>query len=172
METSYHSYPKVHALGHRGIAEILQEPVIVEEKVDGSQFSFGVFDGELKCRSKGQQLIIDAPEKLFNHAVATSIELAPILRDGWTYRCEYLQKPKHNTISYSRVPEKHLIVFDVNSGHEHYLSRDEKVAEAARIGNDIVDGQKIRREREIVERGSVSHLLCPLVGRELTGGLV
>lgn len=138
METSYHSYPKVYALGHRGIAEILQETVIVEEKVDGSQFSFGVFNGELKCRSKGQQIVVDAPEKLFNHAVATAIELSPLLHDGWTYRCEYLQKPKHNTIAYSRVPEKHLIVFDINTGHEHYLSREEKVTEAARIGLEFV----------------------------------
>lgn len=137
-ETSYHSYPKVHALGHRGIAEILQEPVIVEEKIDGSQFSFGVFNGELKCRSKGQQIVVDAPEKLFNHAVATAIELAPVLHDGWTYRAEYLQKPKHNTINYARVPAKHLIVFDINTGHEHYMTREEKEAEAARVGLEFV----------------------------------
>lgn len=138
IETSYHSYPKVHAIGHRNIQDLFLDPVIIEEKVDGSQFSFGVFDGELRCRSKGQQLIIDAPEKLFSEAVDAAVALAPSLKDGWTYRCEYLKKPKHNTIAYERTPDKHLIVFDINTGHEHYMSREDKQAEAARIGLEFV----------------------------------
>jgi len=138
MIDSYHSYPKVYALGHRAIAELLLDPVIIEEKIDGSQFSFGIFSGEIKCRSKGQQLIIDAPEKLFSQAVDTVKELAPMLRDGWTYRAEYLKTPKHNTIKYDRIPAKHLIVFDINIGNECYLSREDKQAEAARLGLEIV----------------------------------
>lgn len=138
MIDSYHSYPKVYALGHRAITELLLDPVIIEEKIDGSQFSFGIFNGEIKCRSKGQQLIIDAPEKLFSQAVDTVKELAPMLRDGWTYRAEYLKTPKHNTIKYDRIPAKHLIVFDINIGNECYLSREDKQAEAARLGLEIV----------------------------------
>jgi len=138
MSDSYHSYPKVYALGHRAITELLLDPVIIEEKIDGSQFSFGIFSGEIKCRSKGQQLIIDAPEKLFSQAVDTVKELAPMLRDGWTYRAEYLNTPKHNTIKYDRIPAKHLILFDINIGNECYLSREDKQAEAARLGLEIV----------------------------------
>lgn len=138
MSDSYHSYPKVYALGHRAIEQLLLDPVVVEEKVDGSQFSFGIFDGELRCRSKGQQLVLDAPEKLFDCAVESVKELAPMLRDGWTYRAEYLQKPKHNTIKYDRIPEKHLILFDINTGNERYLSREDKQEEAARLGLELV----------------------------------
>lgn len=139
---SWHSYPKVWALGHAAIRELLLDPVLVEEKIDGSQFSFGRFvgdDGEhLRCRSKGCQLNVEAPERLFEKAVATARELFPILTPGWTYRCEYLAKPKHNTLAYDRIPARHLIVFDVNTGHETYLDAEAKAGEAARLGLESV----------------------------------
>lgn len=69
------SYPTVYALGHKAIEGIFDSPVIVEEKIDGSQFSFGLIDGELRCRSKGKELILDAPEKMFSKAVATVREI-------------------------------------------------------------------------------------------------
>lgn len=137
-ETSYHSYPKVYALGHRAIEGILSDPVVVEEKIDGSQFSFGVFDGEVKCRSKGCHIVMDAPQKLFREAVDAVNEIAPLLHDGWTYRGEYLQKPKHNTLKYDRIPEKHIMIFDINTGMETYLSRKPKEEECLRIGLECV----------------------------------
>lgn len=115
------SYPDVYALGHRMTVDILQHAVTVEEKVDGSQFSFGLNSGgELMCRSKGAQIFPEAPEKMFTKAVETAKALAPHLQPGWTYRAEYLQKPKHNTLCYGRVPKQHLILFDVNTGLETY----------------------------------------------------
>jgi hypothetical protein len=137
-ETSWHSYPKVYSLGHSALAELLLDDVIVEEKVDGSQFSFGRFGDTLRCRSKGQEILIDHPEKQFAKAVATAKELAPLLQDGWTYRGEYLQKPRHNTQTHERVPAKHVIIFDVQSGHERYLSYEDKCVEAARLGLEVV----------------------------------
>lgn len=138
---SWHSYPSIFAIGHRALNELLSDPVIVEEKIDGSQFSFGLFDhadGErvLHCRSKGAQLNVIAPEKMFTKAVETVAALP--LRVGWTYRAEYLQKPKHNALAYDRIPEKHLIVFDINTGHEEYMSYQDKVVECARLGLETV----------------------------------
>lgn len=142
LSTSWHSYPKVHNLGHPAVKDLLMDEVIVEEKVDGSQFSFGVFDlnGErvIKARSKGCELHIDAPEKMFQAAIDVVKEIAPMLMVGWTYRAEYLQKPKHNTLAYDRIPGRHLIVFDVNTGHEHYLNYEEKAGEALRLGLEVV----------------------------------
>ena len=135
---SWHSYPKVHAIGHEAIREILLDEVLIEEKVDGSQFSFGRFGSEIKCRSKGQQLEVSAPEKMFAPAVAMVQEIASMLRDGWTYRGEFLGKPKHNTLGYSRTPNRLVILFDINTGNETYLYRAEKEAEAARLGLEIV----------------------------------
>lgn len=136
--TSWHSYPSIYSLGHRAIAELLAGPVNVEEKVDGSQFSFGIFSGEIRCRSKGAVLHVDSPEKMFSAAVSTVRELASDLRDGWTYRAEYLAKPKHNALAYDRTPARHLIVFDVNDGHESYLSYAAKHEEATRVGLECV----------------------------------
>jgi hypothetical protein len=132
-----HSYPKVYAIGHKAIADLFKEPVLVEEKIDGSQFSFGTENGQLAMRSKGAELYADNPEKMFSLGITTARELAPILHEGWTYRAEYLQKPKHNVMKYDRVPNRNLILFDINTGDEVYLSRAEKEAEAARIGLEI-----------------------------------
>lgn len=134
--TSWHSYPSIFALGHRALTELLLDPVIVEEKLDGSQFSFGRFDGELKVRSKGQVMHADAPEKMFQRGVDAIRELP--LHDGWTYRGEYLQKPKHNSLAYARTPERHVMLFDINTGHEEYLEADAKRAEAERLGLECV----------------------------------
>jgi hypothetical protein len=134
--SSWHSYPSVFALGHRALENLFSNHVLVEEKIDGSQFSFGRFNGELKVRSKGKEMFTDAPEKMFAEAVQVAASLD--LRDGWTYRGEYLQKPKHNCIAYSRIPQNHVILFDINTDQEQYISHEEKAVEAARIGLEVV----------------------------------
>lgn len=135
---SWHSHPKIYNIGHRATNTLFEGSVVVEEKIDGSQFSFGVYDGQLVCRSKGQQLDVDAPEKLFTAAVATAKRLAPYLRDGWMYRAEYLLTPKHNVIKYDRIPAGHLIIFDICTDKETYLPYHEKRDEASRLGLECV----------------------------------
>jgi len=129
-ETSWGSYPKIWNLGHRAAAELFDGPVIVEEKLDGSQFSFGKFNGELRVRSRGKQMDVEAPEKMFVRAVETVVAIEDLLRDGWTYRAEYLSKPKHNTLAYGRVPHNYLIILDINDGCQSYLPHKEKKNEA------------------------------------------
>lgn len=136
MEYKIRSYPKILAVGHHALKELFTDEVLIEEKIDGSQFSFAKINGELICKSKNQQIILDAPEKMFSTAVDISKTLD--LRDGWTYRAEYLQKPKHNVLAYNRVPEKHLMIIDINTGYEQYLSHADKVAECARLGLECV----------------------------------
>lgn len=136
MDTSYHSYPKIYAIGHSALRELFLDEVTIEEKVDGSQFSFGIINGELRCRSKGAQLNVEYPEQMFANAVATVKTLD--LRAGWTYRGEYLRVPKHNSLAYDRIPERHIIIFDINTAEEEYLSYEEKRNEAIRIGLETV----------------------------------
>ncbi len=95
-----HSYPKVYAIGHGAIAELFDGDVLVEEKIDGSQFSFGrSVDGELLMRSRGATIVPGSSDsKMFAAAIATVQSLSPNLIHGWTYRCEYLAKPKHNVL--------------------------------------------------------------------------
>lgn len=139
------SYPSIYQLGHRAIADIFSSPCVIEEKVDGSQFSMSRTNGVLSCRSKGKDIVIDAPEKMFIKAVETAKSLD--LHDGWTYRGEYLANPKHNTLAYSRTPDKHIIIFDIQTGPETYLTPTEKRSEAERIGLECVpcfyDGTQI-----------------------------
>lgn len=135
---SWHNYPSVYALGHKAIDGILDGQIVIEEKIDGSQFSFGVFGGEIRCRSKGKVQDLDAPDQMFTAAMVTVRRLAPMLRDGWTYRGEYLRTPHHNALTYGRIPDSNIILFDINTGNEHYLSPDDKAIEAARIGLEMV----------------------------------
>jgi len=144
-----YSYPTVYAIGHSAISDIFKGPVIAEEKVDGSQFSFGLLryqpedpmfapGYELICRSKGKQLVIDAPEKMFQRAVSSVKERESLLIRGWIYRTEYLEKPKHNALAYDRVPAGYMIGFDISTGLETYLTYEEKKVEFERIGLECV----------------------------------
>jgi hypothetical protein len=133
-----HSYPKVYNIGHRAIAELFLDPVLVEEKVDGSQFSFAKINGQLLFRSRGAEIFANSPKKMFKAAVNSVLEIADLLRDGWVYRGEYLAKPKHNVLAYQRVPLRNVILFDVNTGDEVYLDRDAKEFEAERLGMEVV----------------------------------
>ncbi len=140
--SSWHSYPKLYAMGHRAIAEILLDDVLVQEKVDGSQFSFGKFIGDneidVRVRSKGATFPVDAPEKMFTKAVDTVLSISHLLRPGWTYRGEYLAKPKHNTLAYDRAPKGYIALFDINIGEEDYADYNTVAAEAERLGLDVV----------------------------------
>lgn len=137
---SWHSYPSIFNLGHRAVANLLNVNVNLEEKIDGSQFSFGYAEdnGDLLVRSKGAVMIPDAPERMFTQAVQTAYDLRGIATPGWTYRCEYLKSPKHNSLSYDRIPKNHLIVFDINTSEEAYLPYEQKKAEAERLGLECV----------------------------------
>jgi hypothetical protein len=135
---SINSYPSVWQYGHKAITDLLRDEVVIEEKVDGSQFSFGVIDGVLECRSHNRQIDMSDPDKMFGKAIETAKELANSLIPGWIYRGEYLQKPKHNTICYDRTPTKSIILYDIQKGIEDYLTYDDLCIEATRIGLEVV----------------------------------
>lgn len=136
--TSWHSYPKVHAVGHAAISGLLEGDLTVEEKVDGSQFSFGVHNGELKVRSKGREFDINAPDKLFQLVCGTVLAKKDCLKEGWTYRGEAVCRPKHNVLTYRRIPVGGFVLFDVETDLSSFLSYEEKQEEAARLRLEVV----------------------------------
>jgi hypothetical protein len=141
--SSFHSYPSIYSLGHRYLADLLLDPVLVEEKLDGSQISFCIdnWDGGpeyLRVRSKGAELNILAPDSMFKKAVEYIQSIQDKLTQGWTYRGEMLCKPKHNALAYDRVPLNNIAIFDINPGEEAYLPYLQKVVEAARLGFEVV----------------------------------
>ncbi len=113
-------YGKIYALGHRDIHELLLDPVIVQEKYDGSQFSFAWDEaGRLSCRSKGKtqyspELNIDVNEVdgLFVNAVRHLLTIEAQPPNLW-FRGEVISKPKHNTQVYDAVPDGFIVLFDV-----------------------------------------------------------
>lgn len=140
MSSSIPSYPKVYNLGHPALESLLDGPVVVQEKVDGSQFSFrwlteGAIwsDGLMQMRSKGAEVHYDTSDKLFAPAVNTVVNLAGMLLPDHIYRGEVLSKPKHNTLAYSRTPEHFIVLFDVERPNGSFLSPYELRMEAIRI---------------------------------------
>jgi len=95
-------------------------------------------NGEIVCKSKSKSQYPDTDD-LFKKAVEQVLKRKDLLHEGWTYRCEYLQKPKHNTLAYARVPKDHLIGFDVMTEvKEHYLPPTGAREEFERIGFEFV----------------------------------
>lgn len=152
LSNSWHSYPNIFAVGHTYISSIFEDKVLIEEKIDGSQFSFGIIEGELKCKSKGATINVQYPEKMFSKAVEVvkSLDLHP----EWTYRSEFLSQPKHNSLAYDRTPINNLIIFDINDGHESYLNYENKKSEAQRIGLECVPvlmNDKVNNPDELIK---------------------
>lgn len=135
------SYGSLYAIGHRAIRDLFEGEVVIQEKVDGSQFSFQIKNGEIECRSKGAQLNVVAPDKMFSAGVEVVKSLADKLQPGFVYRGEYLQRPKHNTLVYDRTPNNHIILFDIedtNLGEGYFLSPVAMQLEAQRLGLEVV----------------------------------
>jgi hypothetical protein len=118
----------------------LQHEVIVEEKIDGSQFSFGIYgdEHELRCRSKGAQINIEAPQKMFASAVEYVKSISNRLALNWTYRGEVLERPKHNVLAYDRRPDNGIIIWDIDKGNNTYLRPAPKKSVAAELNLECV----------------------------------
>ena len=132
------SYPSVYAIGHAAIVDIFAGSVIVQEKIDGSQFSFARVGGELLCRSKNQQIASTETKGMFAPAVNAVRERVRRLEEGAIYRCEFVSTPKHNTLNYARVPAGLLVLFDIEVGTQRFMAAPEVQREAERLGLEPV----------------------------------
>jgi len=120
------AFPKIFAIGTDYIRDLFNEAVEVTEKVDGSQFVFGKVNGTLYIRSKGAELFTANPEKMFAEAISYVDSIQDRMPEGIIYYTEYLKKPRHNTLTYSRVPKNHLILFGVKDvTHKFYTNIQE-----------------------------------------------
>jgi hypothetical protein len=132
------SYTSSFNLGHHQLEHLFEDDVLVQEKVDGSQFSFGKLGGQLFCRSKKVNLDIDTPEGMFKEGVEYVKSIEHILPEGWTFRGEYLKTPRHNTLAYQRIPRNHIMLFDIDMGMENYMNPNGVMGEAAKFGLEAV----------------------------------
>lgn len=132
---------KVSALGrdrsHGALAEV--GCVRVDEKIDGSQISFGKDGGKLLIRSRSRYLDLDNPDKMFALAVEQIRRVESELTEGFTYLGEYLQKPKHNVLAYDRVPKGNIALFDVVMIDGSVWDAESVYDEANRLGFEPVN---------------------------------
>lgn len=118
-----HSYPKIYTIGHKMIKEIFSSQVLVEEKIDGSQFSFMKdIDDNLYFRSKNVDITLDAVPDLFQNAVNYLISIKDKIRPNLIYRGECLKTNKHNVLAYQRVPKHNFIGFDIENVLADFIS--------------------------------------------------
>ena len=123
-----HGYPKVWHMGHRSVEGMFAAgTVYVQEKYDGSQFSFSkdIETGELKFRSRRVDLDPNDCDNLFAPTIHHIQSVADKVMTGWTYRGEAFRSNKHNTKTYGRIPEGHMVLFDVDVGHHALLKPEE-----------------------------------------------
>lgn len=88
-------------------------PMVLEEKLDGSQLSFGKINGVLCARSRNKQLDVDNPEKLFARAIEHIKTLD--LPDNVIFRGEAITSNRHNTLVYSKMPPGFVVIFNADS---------------------------------------------------------
>lgn len=164
--SSWHSPQSIYHCGHSAVKDIFNVPIQIQEKADGSFFAFGIYDElqavptndptildtekrkDIKIRSKGAVMYIDAPEKMFQKGADTVKALVPILHEEWQYRGEFLAKPKHNALAYDRVPKGNIILFDILTDEEAYLPYPQLVEEANRLGLEVVPQLAVYDENE------------------------
>lgn len=136
------SYSKIYNVGHAALvnANFFDRDLLIEEKVDGSQFSFGLSEdgNEVEMRSKRCRLMPDMGGKLFNGAMTTVQDLKDDLRKGFTYRGEVVHAPRHNVLTYGRVPFGNLIIYDIDAGNQLYLNSKDKIATCKDLGLECV----------------------------------
>lgn len=163
------SYPSIYNIGHKALERLFDGPVLIQEKVDGSQFSFyRSAEGELVMNSKGARVYPDAPPDMFKKAVEVCKPLLDTLPVGLVFRGEYLSKPKHNHLGYDRVPRNHIAIFDVMQGvdTEAYLPPSRVKFWADKFGFEMVptyfDG---------VWKGSLDELKAFLSFKSFLGGV-
>jgi hypothetical protein len=108
-------YQKVRTVGHREIADLLDGPVQIQEKVDGANFGFGKGrNGQVFCVSRTKDLSMVEHNGMFQPAVEYVRSIAHVLETGTIYRAEFLAKPRQNIIAYSRIPDNHLALFEID----------------------------------------------------------
>jgi hypothetical protein len=135
-----HDYGKVYNNGVKYVQDVFLDPVVVQEKVDGSQFSFGMIDGELCFRSRKQQMHTYAYEGMFKSGIEAIAEIADLLLPNTIYRGEYLSKPHHNALTYDRVPIRHVVLYDIEDATcpESYFDYEAVQEESQRLGLEYV----------------------------------
>lgn len=108
-------YPKIGNRLDQALAyarSLGAEYVEIEEKIDGSQFSFRWDGDRVRYYSKRRELDPKNPGGLFAPAIAYLEENKGRIPEGYWLHGEAVAKTKHNIIQYDRTPRGGLVLWD------------------------------------------------------------
>jgi hypothetical protein len=133
-------HPKIYTLGTRYTKDLFVGEVQIQEKIDGSQFTFMKHNGKLHFRSKGVVLYDAEQNKQFAPIINYLVDNATKIPDNYLFHGEYLAKPRHNTLAYDRIPRNYLTIFAMKGiRSDSYIEDYERMAWCAdRMGFDVV----------------------------------
>jgi hypothetical protein len=112
----------------------------IQEKMDGSQFSFSAHAGE-----NGERYMVytcgnavrTRDAALFRKAIDVLWQLRDDLTLGWVYHSEMLTATRHNIVDYDRMPRHFVVVYDIST-EKPYTGIDEIERECTRVGLEWV----------------------------------
>lgn len=137
-------YPSIQTLdinSSRNWTEYTNYKYYIEEKIDGSQLSMLV-NVNNKLEFYNKQKIATENNSAFAKAIIMlkfTYDTKGILNPNYIYHGESVCKIKHNVNVYERTPANYFILFDIyDIVSESYLSPEDKISEADRIGLDII----------------------------------
>lgn len=162
------TYPKVHHIADPMLDGLLDGPIQVEEKIDGSQFRMHIdFDGHFTFGSRRVDSLDIEHAGMFIKAIeAVNTQMGLIRGKPHALEmdifAEYLSGPRQNALHYERIPKNSLIIFDVLAGKK-WLNHEEKKAYAEDNGFECVpllwqgDGKLLTPEKikELLETTSI-----------------
>lgn len=169
MKVKVPSYPDIIHLGSPG-SELFENSALVlaQEKIDGSQFRWGIgFDAETNtfqpaCASHHNQINPDQVPNMFGAGFNIAFDqntikvlkgiawveddfYSPVI-GVWCYG-ELLNNPRHNTLTYGRVPNNHIVLFDVAvdffNGQRSWLNYDRICDVAKALNIEVVPSQSL-----------------------------
>lgn len=158
--SEYKAYPKIHRLGKEETDNILDGPVIVQEKVDGANISIFELDGKLRCGTRTRMLPEDESFNGFQEAVKSNLNLAMYFSrnpDHILYG-EWLVK---HTITYPDEAYRKIYLFDIyNRVTKEWLPQETVRAEAEFLGLEYpnIFAQGVLTEEVIKEFVGKSHI--------------
>lgn len=127
------SYGSPRQFGDRYLRDLLADPYVVQEKIDGSQFSFGRVNGEVLFRSRNHMLTLETCAAQFRPTLTHLTAVADLIPEGFIFRGEAMSKTRHNKLNYSRLPSGFVVLYDVENAGA-YLAHEDLAAWSDRLG--------------------------------------
>ena len=119
------SYVKILPFVGKYADVVIGQVVEISEKLDGSAFVFGKDEeGTLHFRSKGAIIDGASPPDMFRSAVLHVHSVAHRIPSCNAFYCEILNKPRHNSLTYERVPRNGIALYGLTDFHRTEADSD------------------------------------------------